>query len=294
MEQTMNQKIRESHLARNAIIYIRQSSEHQVRNNKESTYLQYSLKDRAIGLGWPHPLIIDEDLGKTAGYYAERPGFQRLVTQVSMGDVGIVISLEATRLARNNRDWYHLIDLCTLFDTLIGDHQTIYDAKDPNDRLVLGVKGTLSEAELNLIKMRMRQGRLSKAQRGQLYTIMPIGYILTPEERVEKSPDLREQNAIELIFKKFRELGSARQTHLWFVQEKIAVPINCKGRDPEDRKKRWQLPTCTFIKGILHNPFYAGAYAYGKREGRICYQEGHIKKRQRSLGGPSSLSALRS
>ena len=132
--------------------------------------MQYALVKRAAQLGWAQPLVIDEDLGKSASYEAQRSGFQRLVTQVSMGAVGIVISLEATRLARNNRDWYQLIDLCTIFDTLIGDHQGVYDPKDLNDRLLLGMKGTMSEAELNLIKFRMRQGRFSKAQRGILTT----------------------------------------------------------------------------------------------------------------------------
>jgi DNA invertase Pin-like site-specific DNA recombinase len=277
MKKIVNEKIEECHLVRKAVIYIRQSSERQVQHHIESGRLQYELTDRANVLGWANPIIINEDLGKSADIYYERSGFQSLVTRVSMGNVGIVLSFEATRLARNNRDWYHLIDLCTIFDTLLGDHHAIYDPKDPNDRLLLGIKGTMSEAELNLIKFRMRQGRLSKARRGALYTTLPPGYSFDVDGLVEKSPDIREQEAIELIFKKFKELGSARQTHLWFVQENISVPVNSK-RDIEGKKRRWQLPAYSFILQFLHNPFYAGAYVYGRRGSRVFYEDGHIKK----------------
>lgn len=277
MKTIINPKISDCHLARPAIIYIRQSSERQVQQNVESTRLQYALVEHAAQLGWAQPLIIDEDLGKSAGYEAQRSGFERIVTQVCMSEVGIVISLEATRLARNNRDWYHLIDLCMIFDTLIGDHQGVYDPKDPNDRLLLGMKGTMSEAELNLIKFRMRQGRLSKAQRGALYTTLPPGYMLCEDDGVEKAADIQEQQAIELIFGKFKELGSARQTYLWFVEQNIPVAVNRK-RDIEGLRRRWQLPNYSFIIQLLHNPFYAGAYAYGRRTTRVSYADGRIKK----------------
>ena len=277
MKVTLNPKISDYHLARAAIIYIRQSSERQVQQHVESARLQYALVERAAQLGWTQPLVIDEDLGKSAGYEAQRSGFQRLVTQVSMGEVGIVISLEATRLARNNRDWYQLIDLCTIFDTLIGDHQGVYDPKDLNDRLLLGMKGTMSEAELNLIKFRMRQGRLSKARRGALYSTLPPGYMLCEDGSVDKVADIQEQQAIELIFSKFKELGSARQAYLWFVEQNIAVPVNRK-RDIAGAKRRWQLPNYSFIIQLLRNPFYAGAYAYGRRTTRVSYVDGRIKK----------------
>jgi len=277
MKEIINEKIGKSHLERKAIIYIRQSSERQVQHHVESGRVQYELINRAESLGWKNPIVIDEDLGESANIYSQRSGFQSIVTQVSMADVGIVISLEATRLARNNRDWYHLIDLCTIFDTLLGDHHTVYDPKDPNDRLLLGMKGTMSEAELNLIKFRMRQGTLSKARRGALYTIVAPGYIVGDDGEVEKSPDIREQQAVELIFKKYKELGSARQTHLWFVQEKILVPVNCQ-RDGEGKKRRFQLPKYSFIRHMLRNPFYAGAYVYGRRGSRVFYADGQIKK----------------
>jgi len=275
----------ESHLTRKAIIYIRQSSERQVRENVESGRLQYKLTERAASLGWSHADIIDEDLGRSASYDSERSGFQRLVTQVGMGDVGIVISLEATRLARNNRDWYQLIDLCTIFDTIIGDHNTIYDPKDPNDRLLLGMKGTMSEAELNLIKFRMRQGRLSKARRGALYSTLPPGYCVSENGEVRKSADMREQQAIELIFNKFTNFRSARQTYMWFAEEGISVPVNCK-QDIGNAKRRWKVPNYSFIRQMLRNPFYAGAYAYGKTCRRVSYVDGKIKK---TIGHPKSI-----
>jgi DNA invertase Pin-like site-specific DNA recombinase len=228
MKVTLNPKISDYHLARAAIIYIRQSSERQVQQNVESARLQYALVERAAQLGWAQPLVIDEDLGKSASYEVQRSGFQRLVTQVSMGEVDIVISLEATRLARNNRDWHQLIDVCTIFDTLIGGHQGVYDPKDLNDLLLLGMKGTMSGAELNLIKFRMRQGRLSKARRGALYSTLPPGYMLCEDNSVDRVADIQEQQAIELIFSKFKELGSARHTYLWFVEQNIAVPVNRK------------------------------------------------------------------
>jgi len=272
-----NSKITEGHLGRQALIYIRQSSQRQVEQHIESGRMQYALVERAKSLGWAEPVIIDEDMGKSAGYDSERSGFQRVVTQVGMGSVGLVLSLEATRLARNNRDWYHLIDLCTLFDTVIGDHQALYDPKDPNDRLLLGVKGTMSEAELNLIKFRMRQGRLSKARRGALHTKLPPGYLLNIDGQVEKTPDLREQEMIALIFAKFLEFGSGMAAHQWFVDERIAVPVTVKG-SLRNRNLRWLVPKYSFIRQFLRNPFYAGAYAYGKSGTRVRYEDGVIKK----------------
>jgi DNA invertase Pin-like site-specific DNA recombinase len=287
----MDEKIRENHLNRKAFIYIRQSSERQVQQHAESGRIQYALVERARSLGWEHPVTIDDDLGKSAAWYSERSGFQNLVTRVSMGVVGIVISLEATRLARCNRDWYHLIDLCTIFDTLIGDHQGIYDPKNPNDRMLLGLKGTMSEAELNLIKFRMQQGRESKARRGELFAVVPTGYILNGNGIIEKSACLREQEIIGLIFKKFTELGSGKQTYLWFIEEKISVPVN-GARDREGKTRRWHLPTYSFIMQLLRNPFYAGAYVYGRTECRVAYKEGRIKKTRGHLKGPEKWQVL--
>jgi DNA invertase Pin-like site-specific DNA recombinase len=194
-----------------------------------------------------------------------------------MADVGIILSSEATRLARNNSDWYRLIDLCTIFDTLLGDYQGIYDPKNLNDRLLLGMKGTISEAELNLIKFRMKEGRFSKARRGELYSVLPTGYMFSVDGIVVKSADKREREVIELIFKKFKELGSARQTYLWFHNEQISIPVNGR-KDIEDKKRRWRLPNYSFIQAIIHNPFYAGSYVYGRRGSRVLYKDGRIKK----------------
>ena len=275
----LGSKATTEHRAKLACVYIRQSSLGQVTRHRESTDLQYQLVEYAVQLGWPRERVrvVDEDLGKSGTSVTERAGFQNLMAEVGLGKVGLVLSFDASRLARNNRDWYQLIDLCTIFDTLIGDHQAVYDPKDPNDRLLLGMKGTLSEAELNLIKFRMRQGRLSKARRGALYSTLPPGYILCDDGTVEKSADIREQQAIEFIFSKFKELGSARQTYLWFVEENISVPVNCK-RHIEGAKRRWQLPNYSFFLQLLRNPFYAGAYAYGRRGSRVTYVDGHIKK----------------
>ncbi len=277
MQTAMNSKINDSHLSRKAVIYVRQSSERQVKQHVESGRLQYGLTQRARDLGFKNTVVIDEDLGKSAGYDSQRPGFNNLVSMVSLKEVGIVISFEATRLARNNRDWYHLMDLCSLFDTLIGDQQVIYDPKDANDRLVLGMKGSMSEAELNLIKFRMKQGRLSKAKRGELINILPSGYVFDCNRKVVKSNDTREREAIALVFKKYLELGSAKQTHIWLLDEKIKLLVY-NPRTMEAGAKRYQLPTYGMIQKILHNPFYAGAYVYGRTETRVFYEDGRIKK----------------
>lgn len=277
MQTALNPKINDNHLSRKAVVYVRQSSERQVRQNTESSRLQYALTQRARDLGFNNTVVIDEDLGKSAGYDSQRTGFNNLVSMVGMKEVGIVISLEATRLARNNRDWYHLMDLCSLFDTLIGDQQVVYDPKDANDRLVLGMKGSMSEAELNLIKFRMKQGRLSKAQRGELINLLPSGYVFDGNRKVVKSNDTREREAIALVFRKFEELGSAKQTHNWLLDEKIKLLVY-NPRTMEVGKKRWQLPTYDMIREMLHNPFYTGAYVYGRRETRVFYEDGQIKK----------------
>lgn len=277
MQTALNPKINDSHLSRKAVVYVRQSSEKQVRQHVESGRLQYALTQRAQDLGFKNTVVIDEDLGKSAGYDSQRTGFNNLVSMVGMKEVGIVISLEATRLARNNRDWYHLMDLCSLFDTLIGDQQVIYDPKDANDRLVLGMKGSMSEAELNLIKFRMKQGRLSKAKRGELINMLPSGYVFDSNRKVVKSNDTREREAIALVFKKFEELGSAKQTYIWLLDEKIKLLVY-NPRTMEVSIRRWQLPTYGMIQQMLHNPFYAGAYVYGRRETRVFYEDGQIKK----------------
>ncbi len=291
MQKVTGSKINDCHLNRKAVIYIRQSSERQVRQHVESGRMQYALTERAQDLGFKETVVIDEDLGKSAGYDSGRPGFASLVSMASLKEVGIAISLEATRLAGNNRDWYHPIDLCTLFDTLIGDQQVVYDPKDPNDRLVLGMKGSMSEAELNLIKFRMKQGRLSKAKRGELTTILPSGYVFDGGKKVVETNDTREREAIALVFKTFEELGSVRQTHVWFLDEKIQLLVY-NTRTVEGTTKRWQSPTYGFIRQILHNPFYAGAYVYGRRESRVFCEDGRIRKTRGHCRKPEDWDVL--
>ena len=264
---TSNSKICPEHLARCAIVYVRQSTLDQVRHHPESRRRQYDLAAHARTLGWREVLVIDEDLGKSGATAADRAGFQRLVAEVSLGRVGAVVGLEVSRLARNNRDWYQLLDLCGLLNTLIIDAEGIYDPRQLNDRLLLGLKGTMSEAELGWLRQRAHEARAAKAQRGELIISLPVGYVQTRDGRLEKHPDQRVQAALALIFQKFTDLGSARQVLLWMHQEQIALPV--LERDPVwgDRMS-WRLPHYNSILNLLQNPLYAGAYAFGRTETR--------------------------
>jgi DNA invertase Pin-like site-specific DNA recombinase len=207
----MNEKIRPEHLQRAAYVYIRQSTAHQVRFHLEGQKRQYGLSQRAQELGFTQVVVIDEDLGRSGSGLQERPGFGRLLAAVCQGAVGAVVALEASRLARNNRDWHHLVDLCGLTDTLLIDDDGIYDPKLLNDRLLLGLKGTMSEFELGLFRQRARQAFLQKAKRGCALWEVPVGFVRTAEGQIEKSPDRQVQQAIEAVFGKFNQLGSVRQ-----------------------------------------------------------------------------------
>ncbi len=206
-------RINTSHLARKAIIYLRQSSLSQVRHNTESQRLQYALAERAAHLGFKQIEMIDKDLGSSAAVGARhRPGFQQLLTSVAVGDVGIILSRELSRLSRTDKDWCHLIEICQLFDTLIGDEETVYDPAHFDDQLVLGIKGTISVAELNVLRIRLLQGKEAKAKRGELFTVVAPGFIRDGNQIV-KDPNRRVQDAIMLVFNKFQALGSIRQTY---------------------------------------------------------------------------------
>lgn len=265
------EKMGPQHLCRRAIVYVRQSTLDQVRHNHESRRRQYELAERARGLGWSEVEVIDEDLGKSAAGGTERTGFQRLVAAVGLGQVGAVFSIEVSRLARNNRDWYQLLDLCGLMDTLIVDGEAIYDTRQLNDRLLLGLKGTISEAELGWIRQRAQEGLLAKARRGELILSLAVGYVETSDGRVEKHPDQRVQQAIALVFRKFSELRSVRQVLLWFRQEKIFLPI---ALDAKGGATSWRLPVYNTILKFLQNPCYAGAYAFGRTTRKIRVVDG--------------------
>src|SRR2546427_3993501 len=214
----MSDKIRPQHTARKAILYIRQSSAYQVTHNVESQKLQYAMEDRLQHLGWREIEVVDEDLGRSASGAVTRTGFERMVAQVCMGQVGAVAAREVSRFARNSREWQQLVEVCRVVDTVLIDQETVYSARQSNDRLLLGLKGSLNEYELDLLRQRSVEARMEKARRGELVPAAPVGYLKTEDQRLEKNPDRRVQQVIHLVFSKFSELGTVRQTLLWFLE----------------------------------------------------------------------------
>lgn len=269
-------KIQPAHLARPAVVYVRQSSERQVRTNLESQRLQYGLVDRARALGWEQVDVVDEDLGQSAAVGA-RAGFERALAHVAMGEVGAIFCSEVSRLSRNDPDWARLVQVCGLFDTLIGDLDGVYDLSDPDDQMVLGIKGTLSVLEHSLIRRRMQLAQMEKARRGELRKQLPPGFVRDLDDQIVKDPDLRVQEAIQLVFTRFRETWSLRQTMRWFRDEGIELPVlRCRGGK---KRLEWALPSLGRVGAILRNPLYAGAYAYGRRQNRLVLKEGRPAKR---------------
>jgi DNA invertase Pin-like site-specific DNA recombinase len=270
-------KITPEHLTRNAIVYIRQSSLHQVVNNLESQRRQYALVARGQQLGWNDVQVIDDDLGRSGSGIA-RPGFERLLARICEGCVGAVLSIEASRLARNGRDWHTLLEFCGLVGTLIIDEDGIYDPCHPNDRLLLGMKGTMSEMELSIFRQRSREARTQKARRGELFTIVAVGYVKTDDDRIEKDPDRRVRDAIDLIFHKFAEMQSVRQVLVWIRQEQILLPVvvHKSGK----RSVEWNAPVYHTLHHILTNPVYGGAYAYGRRTASVTIENGRKRTRR--------------
>ena len=252
----MNEKISDGHLSRPAYVYVRQSTVFQVEHNLESQRRQYGLVERAKDLGWQQVEVIDEDMGCSGSGSVKRKGFERLVAAVCLGEVGAVLSLEASRLARNNRDWHQLVDLCSLTSTLIIDQDGIYDPRQLNDRLLLGLKGTMSEFELGLFRQRSLEARKQKARRGELYSTLPVGYVRTADDRCEKDTDLRIRQAIQTIFEKFEEMSSVRQVLLWSRQEEFLLP--CVEYGPGGRRIEWRLPVYNTVHKQLVNPVYGG------------------------------------
>lgn len=277
----INQKITPEHLARKAVVYLRQSSLAQVKQNTESQRLQYALAGTAKAYGFRRVEVIDCDLGKSAAPGAQaRDGFKQLLASIALGEVGLVLSRELSRLSRTDKDWCHLLELCQVFNTLIADADNLYDLNRLDDQLVLGIKGTLSVIELKTLKSRLQQGREAKAKRGELGRCLAPGYVADPLGQIVKDPNLRVQEVIALVFKKFSELGSIRQTHRWFHEEKIELPVNkaIGGRF----QLAWKLPTVSFVSDVLHNPLYGGAYVYGRRPSEVVVKDGQALKRQGS------------
>jgi DNA invertase Pin-like site-specific DNA recombinase len=275
----MSTKIHAVHLQRDAYVYVRQSTGHQVRAHPESQRRQYALADQARGLGFAHVIVIDEDVGRSGTGRHERPGFGQLLAAVCEGRVGAVFALEASRLARNNRDWHHLIDLCALTETLLIDDDGIYDPRQLNDRLVLGMKGSMAEYELGLMRQRARQAFEAKIQRGHVMWEVPVGFVRTRDDRLEKIADRQVQHAIAGVFQKFRELGSARQTMLWYREAQLPLPEVRPGTS--GREILWHLPSEHRIHQMLRNPCYAGALVYGRTAAKTVIIDGRARQSHR-------------
>lgn len=261
------EKLHPWHRERLAVVYVRQSTAQQVLLHQESTRLQYGLVARAEALGWSNErvLVIDDDLGKSGTTAAGRAGFQRLVTEVSLGHVGLILGVEMSRLARSNVDWHRLLEVCALFGTLIADLDGIYDPAQYNDRLLLGLKGTMSEAELHLLKQRMYQGCLSKARRGELTFALPTGYVWGPDRQIQFDPDEQVQQVVQLIFRQFEELGTLGGVLRYLARHDIRIGVRVR-EGPGKGQLVWRRPNRMTLQNLLKHPLYAGAYAYGRRQ----------------------------
>src|SRR5947209_1572525 len=258
-------KITPEHLAREAYVYVRQSTADQLLNNPESRRRQYALVARARALGWEDVMVIDDVLGRS-GDGQVRPGFERLLAAISAGTAGAVLAIEASRLARNGREWHTLLEFCAFVNSLIIDEDGIYDPRLVNDRLLLGLKGTFSELELSIFRQRSQEALRLKAARGELYTMVAIGYRRSADDRLEQDPDRRIREALSLVFRKFSEIGSVRQLALWLRQEGIDLPIAVHGR--QGRTVQWRPPRYNTVHRLLTNPVYAGAYVFGRTGSR--------------------------
>ncbi len=281
------QKIAPVHLQRLAVVYVRQSTAQQVLRHEESTRLQYGLAGRARQLGWPEEriLVIDDDLGHSAAEGEHRAGFQRLVSEVSLDHVGMILGVEISRLARSSKDWHQLLEICALFGTLIADSDGICDPADFNDRMLLGLKGTMSEAELHVIKQRMHQGKINKARRGELGFDVPTGYVRSPSGEVTFDPDEEVGQVVEFIFSKFEELLTVHALLRYLVAHDIRIGVRVRGGEGKG-ELQWRAPNQTTLQNMLKNPIYAGAYAYGRR--RIDPRKRKPGRRSTGRTSPSS------
>jgi len=281
-----SEKIQAHHRDRLAAVYVRQSTVQQVHEHQESTRLQYGLTSRAQQLGWAadRVVVIDDDLGKSGTSAEGRAGFQRLVAEVSLDHVGIILGVEMSRLARSGKDWQHLLEICALFGTLLADLDGVYDPAQYNDRLLLGLKGTMSEAELHILQQRLHQGRLNKARRGELATSLPVGYVRHASGEVRRDPDEQVQAIVRLIFRKFEELGTLNGVLRYLVQHDLPVGFRVPS-GPNKGELVWRRPNRMTLQNLLKNPIYAGAYAYGRRS---------IEPRRKQPGRPSTGRVVRS
>jgi len=272
-------KIRDRHWERLAIVYIRQSSPHQVLENRESRERQYALAELAQQFGWPadRVLVIDEDQGLSGKASENRDGFQRLLREVTLDHVGLVLGLELSRLARSCKDWHHLVEVCAVFDTLLYDQDGLYNANDSNDRLLLGMKGAMSEYELITLRNRLERGRENKAARGELFLHLPIGYVKSPSGEPVQEPDEQARGVVQLVFDKFEELGTVWRVFCYLKQNKIQLGFRCL-RGPKRGQLEWRRPTHNRVLAMLRHPIYAGAYAYGfHRPGRTNPVSGRVE-----------------
>jgi DNA invertase Pin-like site-specific DNA recombinase len=272
----MRAKITADHLERTALVYVRQSTPGQVRDHTESRRRQYGLVEVARELGFHRVETIDDDLGISGSGFAERPGFQRLLTTVCAGAAGAVLALEASRLARNDRDWSQLVELGAITNVVLIDHDGIYDPRLVNDRLLLGLKGIMSDFEMATLRQRALEAQRTKAQRGELWMHLPVGLVYGPRGAIELDPDARVQQAIRLVLQKFDELGSTRQVLLWLRREGVSVPVTRGGK--HGRYTEWAPPKYARVHAIVTNPFLAGAYVYGKSESRTTIVDGRIRR----------------
>ena len=270
-----HEKIGPQHLERKAILYVRQSSAHQVLHNRESSALQYAMRERLSDLGWSRIETVDDDLGRSAAGGVTREGFDRMIADVCLGKVGAVAAREVSRFARNSRDWQHLIEMCRVVDTVLIDQEMIYAPRDGNDRLLLGLKGSLNEYELDLLRQRSLAARHEKARRGELVVAAPVGFVKAGD-RLEKDPDRRVQEAISLVFDKVAELGSARQALMWFLEHNLELPSLRKQGEVV-----WRRPTYATIHRMIVNPAYGGAYAYGKTRSASGFGTTAVRRKDR-------------
>jgi DNA invertase Pin-like site-specific DNA recombinase len=259
-------KIQAVHLEKLAIVYVRQSTQKQVLENRESAARQYAFAEQAVAFGWPRErvLVIDEDLGKSGRTAEGRSGFQRLVTEVTLNHVGLVLGLEMSRLARSSKDWHAFFEMCAIFGTLIADEDGVYDGNDANDRLLLGLKGIMSEMELHVMRNRLERGRDHKAARGELFHSVPMGYVILPSGEVDFDPDEQARNVMQLVFDKFDALGSIYGLFHWLIQHDIQLPVRARSGAKKGQLE-WHRPSIGALAQVLRHPIYAGAYSYGRR-----------------------------